>query len=88
MHDPHWEGHQKSRVFADTQPKVVMNALAKQPFADFNAEQKGYKIRLADQSPIGASLERWVSPGRRSAVKARITPLAVCSSGPSAKNAT
>ena len=33
-------GATKSRVLADTQPKIVMNALAKQPFADFTAEQK------------------------------------------------
>ena len=39
-------GATKSRVLADTQPKIVMNALAKQPFADFTAEQKRYKITL------------------------------------------
>ena len=33
-------GATKSRVIADTQSKVVMNALAKQPFADFTAEQR------------------------------------------------
>jgi hypothetical protein len=40
-------GATKSRVLADTQPKIVMNALAKQPFADFTAEQKRYKITFA-----------------------------------------
>jgi hypothetical protein len=39
-------GATKSRVLADTQPKIVMNALAKQPFADFTAEQKRYKFTL------------------------------------------
>ena len=39
-------GATKSRVLADTQSKVMMNALAKQPFADFTAEQKRYKITL------------------------------------------
>ena len=43
MHDG---GATKGRVLADTQPKIVKNALAKQPFADFTAEQKRYKITL------------------------------------------
>ena len=53
---PALEAQQKSRVLADTQPKIVMNALAKQPFGDFTAEQKRYKITLRvtlarDQAP-------------------------------------
>ena len=38
----------KSRVFADTQPKVVMNALAKQPFAALDlCERFGVKTTTA-----------------------------------------
>jgi hypothetical protein len=54
-------GATKSRVLADTQPKIVMNALAKQPFADFTAEQKRYKIilrvTLANRSSMRPSVE-------------------------------
>ena len=41
-------GATKSRVFADTQPKVVMNALAKQPFAALDlCERFGVKTTTA-----------------------------------------
>ena len=57
MHGPAG-GATRSRAFADTQSKVVMNALAKQPFADFTAEQKRYEITLRVRAVAAATSTR------------------------------